>query len=46
MIKWNKPTVMSVQNAMAIRFCARSTSKKQTLKILQVTVEHDPFDAM
>ena len=46
MIEWNKPTVVSVQSAMVPWFCGRCTSKRWVLKIVQETVNHDPFDAM
>jgi hypothetical protein len=29
---------------MVSRFCVRSTSKRWFLKIVQVTMKHDPFD--
>ena len=35
-----------VQNAMVFRFCVRSISKKWFLKIIQVTMKHDLFDAI
>ena len=37
---------MSVWSAMVSWFGVRPTSKKWFLKIVQVTVERDPFDAM
>jgi hypothetical protein len=46
MIKHNKPTVVSVQNAMVSWFCIRPTSKRWFLKTVQVTMKHDPLDAM
>ena len=30
---------------MASQFCARSNSKRLFLRIVQVTMKHDPFDA-
>jgi hypothetical protein len=38
--------VVSIQSAMVFRFCVRPTSKRWFLKIVQVTMKHDPFDAM
>jgi hypothetical protein len=38
--------VVSVQNAIVSRFCVRPTSKRWVLKIVRVTMKHDPFDAM
>jgi hypothetical protein len=35
--------VVSVQSAMVSRFCVRPTSKKWFLKIVQVTMKHDPI---
>ena len=46
MIKWNKPTIVSVRSAMVSRFCVRPTSKRRFLKLVQVTMKHDPFDAI
>ena len=46
MIKYNKSTVVSVRSVMVSPFCVRPTSKRWFLKIVQVTMEHDPFDAM
>ena len=45
MIKQNKSTVVSVQSAMVSRFGVRSTYKRRFLKLVQVTMKHDPFDA-
>jgi hypothetical protein len=45
MIKWNKPTVVTVWSPMVSRFCVRPTSKRWFLKIVQVAMKHDPFDA-
>ena len=39
--------VVSVWRAVVSRrFCVRPTSKTWFLKIVQVTMTHDPFDAM
>jgi hypothetical protein len=38
--------MVSVQSAMVSRFRVRPTFKKRFLKIDQVTIQHDPFDAM
>ena len=38
--------VVSVRSAMVFRFCARHVSKRWFLKITQVTMKHDPLDAM
>ena len=46
MIKYNKPTVMSVWSAMVSWFCVRSTSKRWFLKTIHITMKHDPFDAI
>ena len=46
MVKWNKSTVVSVQIVMVFWFCVRSTSKRWFLKIVQVTMEHNPINAM
>ena len=46
MIKLNVLTIVSVQSAMVSWFCVRSTSKRWFLKIVQVTMKLDPFDAM
>ena len=45
MIKQNNSTVVSIQSAMISRFCIRPTSKKWFLKIIQVTMKNDPFNA-
>ena len=37
--------VVSVRSAMVSRFCVRPTSKRWFLKVVQVTMKHDPFDA-
>ena len=37
--------VVSVQSAMISRFCVRPISKRWFLKITQVTMKHDQFDA-
>ena len=46
MIKQTKTTVVSVRSTMASRFGVRPTFKRWVLKIVQVTMEHDPLDAM
>ena len=46
MIRWNKSTVVSMRSAIVSWFCVRPTSKRWFLKIIQVTVKHDPFGAM
>ena len=46
MIKYNKSTVVSSWSAMVFQFCVRPTSKRWLLKTTQVTMKHDPFDAM
>jgi hypothetical protein len=38
--------VVSVRSAMVSWFCVRPTSKRRFLKIVQVTMKHDPLDAM
>ena len=38
--------VVSVWSAMTSQFYVRPTSKKWFLSIVQVTMKHDPFDAM
>ena len=39
--------VVSIGSAMIFRwFCVRPASKRWVLKIVQVTMEHDSFDAM
>ena len=37
---------VSVRSAMVSRFCVKPTSKRWFLKVVQVTMKHDPFDAM
>ena len=39
-------TVVSVWNAMVSWFCVRPSSKRWFLKLVQVTMKHDPFDAI
>ena len=46
MIKLNKPMVVSVWSAMVSWVCVRPTSKRWFLKLVQVTIRHDPFDTM
>jgi hypothetical protein len=36
--------VVRVWSAMVSRFYIRSTSKRWFLKVVQVTMNHDPFD--
>ena len=38
--------VASVRTVMVSRFCVRPTSKRWFVEILQVTMKHDPLDAM
>ena len=38
--------VVNVRSAMVSRFCVRPTSKRWFLKVVQVTMKQDPFDAM
>ena len=38
--------VVSVKSAMVSQFCVRPTSKRWFLKIVQVTMKHDPFDTV
>ena len=38
--------VVSVRSAIVFRFCVRPTSKRRFLRIVQVTMKHDPFNAM
>jgi hypothetical protein len=37
--------VVNIRSAMISRVCVRHASKKWFLKIVQVTMKHDPFDA-
>ena len=46
MINYNKLAVVSIHSAVVSRVCVRPTSKKWVLKIVQVTMKHDPFDAI
>jgi hypothetical protein len=46
MINEIKPTVVSVHSAMVSQFFVRLASKRWFLKIIQVTMKHDPSDAM
>ena len=46
MIKQNKSTVVSVWSAMGPPVLCQAYLQEVVLKIVQVTVEHDPFDAM
>jgi hypothetical protein len=41
-----KSMVVNVRSAMVSRFCVRPTSKRWFLKLVQVIMNHDPFDAM
>jgi hypothetical protein len=45
-LKYNKSTTVSIRSAMVSWFCVRPTSKRSVMKIMQVTMRHDPFDAM
>ena len=45
MIKYNKSTVVRFWSAVVSQFLARPTSMRWFLKIIQVTMKHDPFDA-
>ena len=38
--------VASIRSAMVSRFCVKPASKKRCLKIVQVTMKHDPFGAV
>jgi hypothetical protein len=38
--------VVIVRSAMVSQFCVRPTSKRWFLKRVQVTMKHDPFNAM
>jgi hypothetical protein len=38
--------VVSIRSAMVSWFCVRPTSNRWCMKIVQVTMKHDPFDAM
>jgi hypothetical protein len=44
MIKLYNSTVVNVWSAMVSRFCIRPTSKKWFLKIVQLTMKHDPIN--
>jgi hypothetical protein len=46
MINQNKSTVVSIWSAMVYQLSIRPTSKRCFLKIIQVTMKHDPLDAM
>ena len=46
MIKSNKSIVVSVRSAMVSWFCVRSTFKRWFWKMNQMTMKHDPCDAM
>jgi hypothetical protein len=46
MIEYNKSMVVSIWGAMVSWFCVRPTSKRWFKKKIQVTMKHDPFDAM
>jgi hypothetical protein len=37
---------VSIQSAVVSRFCVKLTSKMWFLEIVQVTLKHNPFDAM
>jgi hypothetical protein len=38
--------VVGIWSAMVSRFCVSPTSKRWFLKIIQVIVKHDPFNAI
>ena len=38
--------VVSIRSAMVSQFCVRPASKRWVLKVVQVTMKHDPFAAM
>ena len=38
--------IMSIRSAMVSQFYIKPTSKRWFLKRIQVTMNHDPFDAM
>ena len=42
----NKSNGVRFRSAMVSQFCVRPTSKRQRLKIVQMTMKHDPLDAM
>ena len=46
MIQSHKTMIVSVHSAMVSQFCGKPTSKRWLLKIVQVTMKHDPFDTM
>ena len=37
--------LVSIRSAMVSQFCVRPTSRRWFLKIVQVTMKYDPFDA-
>ena len=43
MIKENKSTIGNIRSAVVSWFCVRPTSKRWVLKIVQVTMKHDPL---
>jgi hypothetical protein len=45
MITYNKATVVRFQSAMVSNFALGLPPKDGCLKIVQVTMKHDPFDA-
>jgi hypothetical protein len=46
-IEYNKPMVVIIQSVVVSQwFCVRPTSKRWFLKIIQVTMKHDPFHVM
>ena len=45
MIKYKKSMVVRFRNAIVTQFCVRPPSERWFLKIIQMTVKHDPFDA-
>ena len=38
--------VVSVRSAMVSPVCVRPTSERGIFKLVQVTIKHDPFNAM
>ena len=46
MIQTKVLTVVNMQNAMVSWFCVKPTSKRWFVKIVQVTMKHNPYDAM
>ena len=46
MMKYNKSTVVSIWDVVVSCFCGKPTSKRWLLKIVQLTMQHDPFGVM